>query len=54
MELSDQLHAPAALLPGETASGSHWLGGWVDPRAGLDAPASTKNRAPVTYSHTTG
>jgi hypothetical protein len=26
--MSDQLHAPAALLPG--------IGGWVDPRAGLD------------------
>jgi hypothetical protein len=22
--------------PGEIAAGTHWLGGWVDPRAGLD------------------
>jgi hypothetical protein len=22
--------------PGETAPGTHWLGGWVGPRAGLD------------------
>jgi hypothetical protein len=22
--------------PGERASGIHWIGGWVDPRAGLD------------------
>jgi hypothetical protein len=22
--------------PGERASGTHWIGSWVDPRAGLD------------------
>jgi hypothetical protein len=22
--------------PGERAPGTHWIGGWVDPRAGLD------------------
>jgi hypothetical protein len=22
--------------PGERATGTHWIGGWVDPRAGLD------------------
>jgi hypothetical protein len=22
--------------PGERAAGTHWIGGWVDPRAGLD------------------
>jgi hypothetical protein len=22
--------------PGETVPGIHWIGGWVDPRAGLD------------------
>jgi hypothetical protein len=22
--------------PGERAPGMHWIGGWVDPRAGLD------------------
>jgi hypothetical protein len=31
-----QLHAPAALLPGERAPGIHWIGGWLGPRAGLD------------------
>jgi hypothetical protein len=30
-----QLHAPAALPPGERAPGTHWMGGWVYPRAGL-------------------
>jgi hypothetical protein len=37
MEVSGQLHAPAVLPPGEGAPGTHWIGGWVDPRAGLDA-----------------
>jgi hypothetical protein len=31
-----QLHTPAALTPGERASGTHWIGGWIDPRACLD------------------
>jgi hypothetical protein len=34
--VSSQLHAPAALYPGERAPGTQWRGGWVDPRAGLD------------------
>jgi hypothetical protein len=34
--MSDQLHALAALLPMERALGTHWIGGWVDPRVGLD------------------
>jgi hypothetical protein len=29
--MSGQLHAPAALPPG-----THFIGGWVDPRDGLD------------------
>jgi hypothetical protein len=28
--MSGQFHAPATLPPG-----THWIGGWVDPRAGL-------------------
>jgi hypothetical protein len=27
---------PGRFRPGETAPGTHWTGGWVDPRAGLD------------------
>jgi hypothetical protein len=30
------LHAPAALPPGKEPPATHWIGGWVDPRAGLD------------------
>jgi hypothetical protein len=35
LEVSGQLHAPAALAP-EKSPGTHFIGGWVDPRAGLD------------------
>jgi hypothetical protein len=27
---------PCCFTPGERAPGTHWTGGWVDPRAGLD------------------
>jgi hypothetical protein len=27
---------PGRFTPGERAPGTHWKGGWVDPRAGLD------------------
>jgi hypothetical protein len=27
---------PGCFTPGERAPGTHWIGGWVDPRAGLD------------------
>jgi hypothetical protein len=33
--VSGQHHVPAA-LPREKAPGTHWIGGWVDPRASLD------------------
>jgi hypothetical protein len=36
MEVSGQLHAPVALPLGERAPGIHWIGGWVNPRVGLD------------------
>jgi hypothetical protein len=29
--------------PGERTLGTHWTGGWVGPRAGLDAEAREKN-----------
>jgi len=37
MEVSGQLHNPVAFTPMERACGTHWTGGWVSPRAGLDA-----------------
>jgi hypothetical protein len=27
---------PGRFIFGERAPGTHWIGGWVDPRAGLD------------------
>ena len=35
MELSGQLHAPAALLPGKNP-GTRWMSGWVGLRDGVD------------------
>jgi hypothetical protein len=33
---------PRAFNPGERAPGTHWIGGWVGPRAGLDDVEKTK------------
>jgi hypothetical protein len=35
------------LPPGERTPGIHWTGGWVGPRAGLDAEAGRKSSASV-------
>jgi hypothetical protein len=37
MEVKDHHHSPAALPPGKVPSDTHWIGGWVGSRAGLDA-----------------
>jgi hypothetical protein len=42
MGVSGQRHAPAALYPPEMIPGTHWTGGWVGPRAGLDTPSSAE------------
>jgi hypothetical protein len=36
MEVSGQLHNPAALPLGERAPSTHLIGGWAGPRASLD------------------
>jgi hypothetical protein len=36
----------SALSPGLFNPGTHWIGGWVDPGAGLDAVTKRKN--PIT------
>jgi hypothetical protein len=33
---------PGRFTPGERAHGTHWIGGWVGPRAGLDAAEKIK------------
>jgi hypothetical protein len=37
MEVSGQLHAPAALPPKEKDPGTQWMRGWMGPRVSLDA-----------------
>jgi hypothetical protein len=46
MEVSGQLHTPAALPPRERVHGTHWIGGWVSPRAVLDAEVKRKIPSP--------
>jgi hypothetical protein len=56
MEVTGQLHAPAALSHRERAAGTHWRGGLVGPKAGLvivvkkEFPASAGNRILRTVS----
>jgi hypothetical protein len=42
MEVSDQFHAMADLTPDETTLGTHWIGGRVDTRTGLEVVEVTK------------
>jgi len=42
MEMSDSLHASAALPPVKRDSGTHWIGGWVGPRTDLDGVAKRR------------
>jgi hypothetical protein len=37
---------PGRFTPGEKAAGTHWIGGWVGPRAGLD-DGGEKNSQPL-------
>jgi len=41
VEVNGQLHTLAALHPGERGSSTHWIGGWVGPRANVDAAEKT-------------
>jgi hypothetical protein len=42
MGVSGQRHAPAVLYPRGKDPGTHFTGGWVGPRAGLDTEARGK------------
>jgi hypothetical protein len=46
MEVSGQLHDPAALPHRERATGTHLIGGWVGLRAVLEAVAKRKILSP--------
>jgi hypothetical protein len=45
MEVCGQLHAPAPLPPGKSPPSTHWIGGWVAPRVGLDGVEKRKSFA---------
>jgi hypothetical protein len=45
--VSGQRHAPAALCPGEMTPDTHYTGGWVGLRAGLDTEIRRKSFAPA-------
>jgi hypothetical protein len=55
MEASCPPHAPAALQPEKQSPVNHWRGGWVVPKAGLDAVEKRNtliragNRAPAVH-----
>jgi hypothetical protein len=46
MEVSGQLHAPGRFTPRERDPSAHWIGGWVGPRAVLDAVVKRKIPSP--------
>jgi hypothetical protein len=46
VEVSGQLHAPAALPPEKTPR-THWIGGWMDPRSSLDDLEKRKFLTPL-------
>jgi hypothetical protein len=52
MEVSSQLQVPAALPHLQAKSpGTHWIGGWVGPRAVLDAVVKRKIPSPPQESN---
>jgi len=46
MEVSGHLHTPGRFTLEERDPGTHWIEGWVGPRAGMDTVAKRKN--PIT------
>jgi hypothetical protein len=43
MEVSGELHAPAALLPGKEPPRTHWIGGWGGPESRSGRGGEEKN-----------
>jgi hypothetical protein len=42
---------PGHFIPRERAPGTHWIGGWVGPRAGLDMVVRRKSPSPYQGSN---
>jgi hypothetical protein len=51
MEVSGLLHDPAAFPLRERAPGTHWIGGWLGPRAVLDAVVKREIPSPLRESN---
>jgi hypothetical protein len=51
MGVSGQRNTPATFYPMEGNPGKHCVGGWVGPRAGLDAEARSKTFCPCRRSN---
>jgi hypothetical protein len=51
MGVSGQFHYPGHFTPKERAPSTHWIGGWVDPRAGLDTVVKRKILSPCRDSN---
>jgi hypothetical protein len=47
MEMSGQFHAPASLSPRKQPPSTHCIGGWLGPRAYLEAMEREKSFAPT-------
>jgi hypothetical protein len=52
MEMGGQFHSPAALSPWIEPAGTHWIGGWVDPRLGLGTVTKIKMEELLIYPST--
>jgi hypothetical protein len=48
MELSNQLQAPAILTP-QSNLATHWTGGWIGPKVGLDISGGGGNAVYLIY-----
>jgi hypothetical protein len=46
MEVSGQVHFPSRFTAKERAPDTHWIGGWVGPRAVLDVVVKRKIPSP--------
>jgi len=47
MEVEWSATRPGRFIPWERVHGTHWIGGWVGPRAGLDLAAKKEKSLPL-------
>jgi hypothetical protein len=51
MGVSGQRHAPAAFILAERTTGTHWIGGCLGLRAGLDAEVRRRMRFAIKFNN---